>query len=298
MLYPSSLFASASALLLAATAVVASPLQARDDVMTPTPGVQVMINSGQDFCLFLPPQPGLEVAPHESDGKPFCSEEGAITGAQKFPDGFITVAHYAKKENSYEQVTGFFNRDAYQLLATDGGGQYDNHASGKPTGATCKGYNYFVSMIEPDIERFCIRCCQSKADCPTGRSEYGCLRIIDGDYSKDDDGTAEHQDNSYLEEPVHSAWEALPGAVRTLEQQTADHIPQDQIKEQWNSFLNDLQASYPESADAVKDLQSATANISTEQEWKELIDALRRNIDSSSSSSSSTEGAHDNQATW
>lgn len=79
------------------------------------------------------------------------------------PDaGFITVAHYAKKENSYEQVTGFFNRDAYHLLATDGGGQYDNHASGKPTGATCQGYNYFVSMIEPDIERFCIRCCQSK----------------------------------------------------------------------------------------------------------------------------------------
>ena len=121
------------------------------------------------------------------------------------------------------------------------------------------------------------------------------MRIIDGDYSRDDDGTTEHQDNSYLEEPVHSAWEALPGAVRTLEQQTADHIPQDQIKEQWNSFLNDLQSSYPESADAVKDLQSATANITTEQEWKELINALRRNIDSSSSS---TEGAHDNQATW
>lgn len=89
MLYPFSLFTSASALLLAATSVVASPLQARDDVMTPTPGVQVMINSGQDFCLFLPPQPGLEVAPHESDGKPFCSQEGAITGAQKFPDGML-----------------------------------------------------------------------------------------------------------------------------------------------------------------------------------------------------------------
>lgn len=59
--------------------------------------------------------------------------------------------------------------------------------------------------------------------------------------------------------------------------------------------MNDLQSSYPESADAVKDLQAATANITTEQEWKELIDALRRNIDSSSSS---TEGAHDNQATW
>lgn len=90
MVYPFSLFTSASALLLAATAVVASPLQARDDVMTPTPGVQVMINSGQDFCLFLPPKPGLEIAPHEDDGKPFCSEEGAITGAQKFPEGMCT----------------------------------------------------------------------------------------------------------------------------------------------------------------------------------------------------------------
>lgn len=69
--------------------------------------------------------------------------------------------------------------------ATDGGGQYDNHNGGKPVGAECENYNYFVSMIEPDINRFCIRCCQEEEDCNTGRSGYGCLRIIDGDYTDD-----------------------------------------------------------------------------------------------------------------
>ncbi|KAI7859084.1 hypothetical protein BDC45DRAFT_422261, partial [Circinella umbellata] len=147
-----------------------------------TDSKQVIINSEDDFCLFLPPEPGLEVAPYETEGIPFCHSANEVPGAQQFSEGFITTAHYTKN-STYVQVTGYLDRTKYNLQANDGGGQYDNHGHGKPTGATCSGYNYFVTMIEPSDNRFCIRCCQNKEDCPTGRSEYGCLRIIPGDYS-------------------------------------------------------------------------------------------------------------------
>ncbi|KAI9266603.1 hypothetical protein BDA99DRAFT_506138 [Phascolomyces articulosus] len=174
---------------------IAIPLVARQESQNTTETTtdlndkQVLIHSGDDFCLFLPPQPGLEVAPHEKDGIPFCSSANEVPGATQFPDGFITVAHYEKNE-TYEQVTGYFDRTKYNLLESDGGGQYDNHGNGKPTGASCVGYNYFVTMIEPSDNRFCIRCCQKNEDCPTGRSEYGCLRIIPGDYSGGENDTS------------------------------------------------------------------------------------------------------------
>ncbi|KAG0737318.1 hypothetical protein G6F57_011805 [Rhizopus arrhizus] len=142
------------------------------------------INSQKDFCIFLPPQPGLVVAVNENNGIPFCFNQDAVPNATVFPTDFITTAHYLKT-STYVQITGFFNRTKYDLQETDGGGQYDNHAKGKPVGAQCKGYNYFVNMIEPDLQRFCIRCCQDKDDCNTGRSGYGCLRIVTGDYTDD-----------------------------------------------------------------------------------------------------------------
>ncbi|ORE10452.1 hypothetical protein BCV72DRAFT_247520 [Rhizopus microsporus var. microsporus] len=153
------------------------------------------INSQDDFCIFLPPKPGLEVAPNENNGIPFCFNQNAVPKANLFPQGFITTAHYLRT-SKYVQITGFFDRTKYSLGANDGGGQYDNHAHGKPVGAQCKGYNYFVNLIEPDIERFCIRCCQDKADCNTGRSGYGCLRVVDGDYTRDNNMVGHSGNNS------------------------------------------------------------------------------------------------------
>ncbi|KAI7885694.1 hypothetical protein K492DRAFT_123483, partial [Lichtheimia hyalospora FSU 10163] len=143
---------------------------------------EIAIQDQDNFCLFLPPQPGLNVALYETQGKPFCMGSTSVEGAEDLPEGFVTVAHYQKNE-TYEQVTGYIDRSKYNLDVNDGGGQYDNHGQGKPTGASCKGYSYFVGMIEPSSNRFCMRCCQNKEDCPTGRSEYGCLRIIPGDYT-------------------------------------------------------------------------------------------------------------------
>ncbi|KAH8550315.1 hypothetical protein BGW37DRAFT_404203, partial [Umbelopsis sp. PMI_123] len=146
----------------------------------------IKLVSESDFCLFLPPQPGLEVATNEDNGIPFCSNgSNDVSGAQPFPNGFITVAHF-QQNDTYQQVTGYMNPSAYQLSTSDQGGQYDNHGNGKPVGASCQGYSYFVSLIEPANNRFCIRCCQNVDDCNTGRSGYGCLRVIPGDYSQAD----------------------------------------------------------------------------------------------------------------
>lgn len=45
------------------------------------------VNSQQDFCLFLPPQPGLVVAVTENDGIPFCTKKDAVPKASEFPQG-------------------------------------------------------------------------------------------------------------------------------------------------------------------------------------------------------------------
>ncbi|KAI7866084.1 hypothetical protein BDF14DRAFT_1818662 [Spinellus fusiger] len=164
----------------------ASPLNratAHIAATSPANEPSVAIQSESQFCLFLPPRPGLEISSHEDDSIPFCSASGLAPNAKPFPSGFITVAHYLKS-STYEQVTGYMDITKYSLRPNDGGGQYDSHGGRKPIGAFCQGYPFFVSMIEPDLKRFCIRCCQNTLDCPTGRSEYGCLRIISGDYSK------------------------------------------------------------------------------------------------------------------
>ncbi|CAO3578868.1 unnamed protein product [Absidia cylindrospora] len=138
---------------------------------------QVQITSPNDFCLFLPPQPGADVATTEDDGIAFCMNPATVQGSQVFPQGFITAAHYQQTE-SYTQITGFFDRTKYNLSPDDFGGQYDSHAKHKPTGASCQNFPYFVSLIEPSNNRFCIRCCNDTEDCKTGISQRGCARVI------------------------------------------------------------------------------------------------------------------------
>lgn len=45
------------------------------------------IKSQEDFCIFLPPKPGLEVAVNENNGIPFCSNKNAVPNATEFPKG-------------------------------------------------------------------------------------------------------------------------------------------------------------------------------------------------------------------
>jgi len=185
----------------------------------------IKLVSESDFCLFLPPQPGLEVATNEDNGIPFCSNGPTdVPGAKPFPDGFITVAHY-QQNGTYQQVTGYMNPSTYQLSSTDQGGQYDNHGNGKPVGASCQGYNYFVSIIEPANNRYCIRCCQDVADCNTGRSGYGCLRVVPGDYTQAD-GTQPSDAASASSAPLASST-ATDAAAQPTDNTTPSTDPTD-----------------------------------------------------------------------
>ncbi|CAO3643252.1 unnamed protein product [Mucor hiemalis] len=143
----------------------------------PTTEYSIQLVSDTEFCSFVPPKAGDDVGGTENDGIPNCTN--TTLGGALFPSGFIKTAHYVK-ESSYVQVTGTINRSAYNLNANDGGGQYDNRDI---DGVTCNGYKYFVNLIEPDSQTFCIRCCEEQSDCRLGISTQGCETIVPGSYN-------------------------------------------------------------------------------------------------------------------
>ncbi|KAG0216320.1 hypothetical protein B0O80DRAFT_471983 [Mortierella sp. GBAus27b] len=151
---------------------------------SPAPkGKAAAIESADRFCIFLPPQPGGGIAEHEDDATAFCTvaNVNGATGAQVLPRGFIQTAHFTEnKSKKWVQVTGRMDGKKYSLSKSDEGGQYDTKA---PLGASCFGYNYFVELVEPDSDIYCIRCCVNKADCPVNKSTYGCEKVLGGDYS-------------------------------------------------------------------------------------------------------------------
>jgi hypothetical protein len=53
---------------------------------------QTAINSQDDFCLFLPPKPGLVVAVNENNGIPFCVKPDTVPNATEFPKGNTTLS--------------------------------------------------------------------------------------------------------------------------------------------------------------------------------------------------------------
>ncbi|ORY01485.1 hypothetical protein K493DRAFT_347288 [Basidiobolus meristosporus CBS 931.73] len=141
----------------------------------------VVLNSTESFCLFLPSQPGMIIGEHEDDAVVFCTQQNPTAPKAKiFPQGFIQSAHF-NQTDSYVQVTGKMNPAAYQLSPNDGGGQFDNR--GAPSNSGCAGYTYFVSLLEPNTSKYCIRCCNQKDDCNMGLSVDGCDAVIPGDYS-------------------------------------------------------------------------------------------------------------------
>ncbi|KAF9566181.1 hypothetical protein EC968_003834 [Mortierella alpina] len=138
------------------------------------------IISQSDFCLFLPPMYGGNIAANEDRAVAFCTKPLATAPkAGILPRGFIKSAHFVKGKD-YVQVTGRMDGKKYGLSKKDGGGQYDIKA---PRGARCHGYDHFVELVEPDTNIYCIRCCKNKADCPVNKSTYGCKRVLGGNYA-------------------------------------------------------------------------------------------------------------------
>ncbi|PWN53851.1 hypothetical protein IE53DRAFT_96392 [Violaceomyces palustris] len=109
------------------------------------------------------------------------------SGQGQLPSNFWKNPHY-KKTSSWVQITGCINPNAGgRLDPNDGGGQYDSSGGdgglGNPRGSKCTGYNHYVELVEPDVGRACIRCCQNYNDCRLDRDTSGCPAVIPGDYS-------------------------------------------------------------------------------------------------------------------
>ncbi|KAF9189918.1 hypothetical protein BGZ51_009130 [Haplosporangium sp. Z 767] len=138
--------------------------------------------SANEYCIFLPPKWGGNIAESEDSAVAFCNKPiHTAPDARILPKGLIKSVHFVEnKEKGYVQLTGRFDRTKYGLSADDEGGQYDPRA---PYGSHCAGYSSFVQITEPDEQIYCIRCCKNKHYCPTNKSTDGCKDIIDGDYS-------------------------------------------------------------------------------------------------------------------
>lgn len=113
-----------------------------------------------DFCVFLPPSDSTDriIANTEWNANAFCLGNAPLAkGAEKLPKGFIKSAHYLKTD-AYVQVTGQMDYTKANLVATDEGGQMDVRA---PMGSSCAGWKYYVNLIEPVTNTYCMRCCVS-----------------------------------------------------------------------------------------------------------------------------------------
>ncbi|KAF9925519.1 hypothetical protein FBU30_004683 [Linnemannia zychae] len=144
-------------------------------------GQIAQVESSDNFCFFLPPKEGGDISDNEDRAVAFCTKPmSKAPGARIFPEGFIQSAHFKEdKEKDWVQVTGKMAPKIYALSKKDGGGQYDIKA---PVGSACAGYKYYVNMVEPDGSIFCMRCCQTKEDCPVGKSTYGCKGVLGEQY--------------------------------------------------------------------------------------------------------------------
>ncbi|KAI8583560.1 hypothetical protein K450DRAFT_221725 [Umbelopsis ramanniana AG] len=140
------------------------------------------IVDSSNFCIFLPPvgSADVNIADTETYATVRCvGDAPKATGAGTLPSGFILSAHYVST-SAYVQITGQIDPSKAGLNVTDDGGQYDVKA---PDGSSCAGWQYYVNLIEPSGNDYCIRCCNDTVNCNRGISQAGCARVVPGDYS-------------------------------------------------------------------------------------------------------------------
>ncbi|KAF9356351.1 hypothetical protein BGX26_005389 [Mortierella sp. AD094] len=145
-------------------------------------GQTAALISATEYCIFLPPNRGGNIADNEDRAVAFCNVAiSTAPNAGIIPTGLIQSVHFVENTaQGWVQITGRLNPSAYGLSKSDGGGQYDMRA---PVGAKYAGYNAFVQITEPDSGIYCLRVCKNKSNCPVNKSEYGCKTVIGGDYS-------------------------------------------------------------------------------------------------------------------
>ncbi|KAI0687575.1 hypothetical protein C8Q76DRAFT_803516 [Earliella scabrosa] len=148
----------------------------------------VHITDEHDFALILPNRAGELISDAESDGVAFCTP-GSTDAAcsQRVQEGFIRAAKVETSEDGgYIQVTGCLDTSKSTLDPTDEGGQFDVRY---PDGAQCSFGGYgasFIQLVEPALNRFCLRCCSAHDDqvnCNSHQDRAGCETAIPGTYS-------------------------------------------------------------------------------------------------------------------
>lgn len=121
-------------------------------------GQIAQVVDANNFCVFLPPNDSEDriISDTEWNAQAFCiGDTPKAINAGKLNSGFIQSAHYLKTDE-YVQVTGQINPAKAKLIASDEGGQMDIKA---PKGSSCAGWKYYVNLIEPAGNTYCMRCC-------------------------------------------------------------------------------------------------------------------------------------------
>ncbi|KAI0041956.1 hypothetical protein FA95DRAFT_1500726 [Auriscalpium vulgare] len=161
----------------------------------PSPSTTVHINSVDDFALLLPSRAGELVSDAEADGVAFCSpSSGEAQCTNRMPEGFITAAALTRADDdSWVQITGCLDPTRSTLDPSDAGGQFDVRF---PNGAQCTFGGYaasFIELVEPALNRFCIRCCAAENDqvnCNSHMDRQGCENAVPGVYDFPDRGVS------------------------------------------------------------------------------------------------------------
>lgn len=143
-----------------------------------------------------------------------------------------------------------------------------------------------------------------QADCNTGRSGYGCLRIIDGDYDNDNNyinNSSSSEATSHLNSDMNSVLfdlEALPSnhaddalaatttttatnandAILTEVENLSGATSVEEVQTQWTSFTADLVTKYPGVFQQIAQLNSIVSDLTTLDQWNNFFDLVKEKI--------------------
>ncbi|CAO3572762.1 unnamed protein product [Mortierella alpina] len=159
--------------------------------------LKLVIQEGtpNDFCLPMPSEKGGPFLTKFENAKTLCTKKDLIKGAEVFPEHFIQMGSVEVKHgDGYVQVTGVFNRTAYDWSASENGTQIRPNL---PRGLTCKEITnhvgnerrYNFGFIEPNRGHFCFRCCTTIKHCdvhnPLAKERHykTCKGNLEGSYT-------------------------------------------------------------------------------------------------------------------
>ncbi|KAF7727101.1 hypothetical protein EC973_008064 [Apophysomyces ossiformis] len=91
---------------------------------------------------------------------------------------------------------------------------------------------------------------------------------------------------------------ALAKEVESLETQLNNNTPLDQIRTQWTSFTQQFVDQSPKTAEYINAMNEIISRFSSAEEWKHLAEALKTRVENNQPIPTSTQAAHQNQATW